>query len=78
MSTQQLKEIAANGPPWAAERAEYAIEITAAVHAGAIDIGEYQELMRDLVRGDVLDQEADDMETRAALVQAVYIVGNLV
>lgn len=77
MSTQLLEQIAECGRPWAAERAAYALEITAAVNAGAISVDEYQELMRDLVRGDVLDAEADDMETKAALVQAVYIVGQL-
>jgi hypothetical protein len=30
------------------------------------------------VRTDKLDAEADDMETKAALVQAVYVVGQLV
>ena len=77
MSTQILQQIAQCGRPWAAERAEYALEITAAVNTGAVSVSEYQELMRDLVRGDVLDAEADDMETRAALVSAVYVVGQL-
>jgi polyhydroxyalkanoate synthesis regulator phasin len=78
MSTQILKEIAQCGRPWAAERAQYALEIAAAVHEGAISMDEFQELMQDLVRTDKLDAEADDMETKAALVQAVYVVGQLV
>lgn len=78
MSQQQLKEIAKCGRAWAAERAVYALEITEAVNAGDISVDEYQELMRDLVRGDVLDAEADDMLTRAALVSAIQVVGHLV
>ena len=77
MSTQLLKELTLCGRPWAAERAQYALEIAAAVHEGAISMEEFQELMQDLIRTDKLDEEADDMETKAALVQAIYVVGQL-
>jgi hypothetical protein len=40
-------------------------------------MGEYRELMQDLVRMDRLDVEADDMAMKAALVNAVYVVANL-
>lgn len=77
MSMQALKELAGCGRPWAAERAMYAIQITEAVHAGDISLDEYRELMQDLVRMDRLDAEADDMAVKAALVQAVYVVGQI-
>jgi polyhydroxyalkanoate synthesis regulator phasin len=77
MSMQALKELAGCGRPWVAERAIYAIQITEAVHAGEISSDEYRELMQDLVRIDRLDAEADDMAMKAALVQAVYVVGQL-
>ena len=78
MSMQVLRELASTGRPWVAERAMYAMQITEAVHAGDITVDEYQELMQDLVRMDRLDAEADDMEMKAALVSAVYVVANLV
>lgn len=77
MSVQILQEIAMTDKPWAAERAQYALEIAGAVHAGAISMSEFQELMQDLVRMDKLDEEADDMALKTALVQAVYVVGQL-
>lgn len=77
MSKQQLQEIAQCGRPWAAERAQYALEIMGAVHEGAVSMSEFQELMQDLVRTDRLDAEADDMELKAMLVSAIYVVGQL-
>ena len=74
---EQLREIAGCGRPWAAERAMYALQITEAVHAGEIGVEEYQELMRDLIRMDTLEAEADDMAIKTALVQAIYVVGQL-
>ena len=74
---EQLRALTQCGKPWAAERAMYAIQITEAVHAGEIGPDEYQELMRDLVRMDRLEAEADDMTIKTALVQAIYVVGQL-
>ena len=72
-----LKELAATGQPWVAERAIYAIQITEAAHAGEIGPDEYRELMQDLVRMDRLDAEADDIAMKTALVNAVYVVAQL-
>jgi hypothetical protein len=44
---------------------------------GGLDISEYEELMRDLVRGDRLDAEADDLETRTLLVNCVNLASKL-
>ena len=74
---EQLRELTQCGRPWAAERAMYALQITEAVHAGEIGLEEYQELMRDLIRMDTLEAEADDMAIKTALVQAIYVVGQL-
>ena len=74
---EQLRELTQCGRPWAAERAMYALQITEAVHAGEIGLEEYQELMRDLIRMDTLEAEADDMAVKTALVQAIYVVGQL-
>ena len=77
MSIQTLEQIAQSGQPWAAQRAQYALEMTAAVNRGDLSASEYQELMRDLVRMDRLDEEASDIELKTMLVMAVYGVAQL-
>lgn len=78
MSIETLQQIAASGQPWAAQRAEYALAMTEAVNRGELSPSEYQELMRDLVRMDRLDEEASDIELKTLLVTAVYGVAQLV
>jgi hypothetical protein len=73
----QLRAIAGCGRPWAAERASFAVMITEQFQGGGLDESEYKELMRDLVRTDRLDQEADDLELKTALFTAVYAVAQL-
>jgi hypothetical protein len=73
----QLRAIAECGRPWAAERAGFAVMITEQYQGGGLDESEYKELMRDLVRTDRLDQEADDLELKTALFTAVYAVAQL-
>jgi len=75
--TQQLQEIANSNEPWAAARAQYALQICEAVAGGEMSASEGQELLRDLVRMDRLDSESSDMRLKAALVSAVYIAANL-
>jgi len=75
--TQQLQEIANSNEPWAAQRAQYALQICEAVAGGEMSASEGQELLRDLVRMDRLDSESSDMRLKAALVSAVYIAANL-
>jgi hypothetical protein len=77
MSIQTLEQIAATGQPWAAQRAQYALQMTEAVNQGELSPGEYQELMRDLVRMDRLDEEASDIELKTLLITAVYGVAQL-
>ena len=77
MSIDNLRAIAGCGRPWAAERANFAVMITEQYQGGGLDAGEYQELMRDLVRTDRLDAEADDLELKTALVTAVYAVAQI-
>ena len=72
-----LRQIAGCGRSWAAERANFAIMITEQYQGGGLDTSEYQELMRDLVRMDRLDAEADDIELKTALVTAVYALAQL-
>ena len=73
----ELRAIAGCPHPWAAERAQFAIMITEQYQGGGLDQSEYQELMRDLVRMDRLNSEADDLELKTALFTAVYALAQL-
>ena len=78
MSESTLREIADSGPGWVAERAQTALLIAQAYGKGQLEEDEFKELMADLVRADKLDEEADDLETKTALVTAVYAVAQIV
>jgi len=75
---EQLKQLAAHGAPWAATRAQMAMEIVQLREQGELGQSEAQELLLDLVRTDRLDAEATDLETKTMLVQAVYMATKLV
>jgi len=77
MSVQQLQTIAASGKPWASNRAQMALAITEQYQGGGVSTSEYQELMKDLVRMDTLNAEADDLALKTALVQAIYLVAQV-
>ena len=74
---QELQELARSGPPWARERAEMALAIMSQYEGGGLDLDEYQELMRDLVRSDALNAQADDQEVKNLLVSCVMIGAKL-
>ena len=74
---QQLHEIAATGPGWARERAEMALAIMSQYEGGGLELDEYQELMQDLVRSDLLNAQADDQELKNLLVSCVMIGAKL-
>ena len=73
----ELHEIAATGPGWARERAEMALAIMSQYEGGGLDLDEYQELMQDLVRSDLLNAQADDQELKNLLVSCVMIGAKL-
>lgn len=72
-----LQELAACGKPWVERRAAQAIKLQAAYDAGDIDRSEYQELLEDLVRTDLLEREADDIELKTMLVTSVYTLAKI-
>lgn len=75
---EQLQALTQCGRPWAAQRAEMALQMCTAVQNGELSESEFKELMADLVRMDRLDSEADDLETKTMLVSAVYAVAQIV
>ena len=74
---EQLQQIISSGRPWAAERAEMALAIMSQYEGGGLELEEYQELMRDLVRSDVLNAQADDQDLKNLLVSCVMIGARL-
>jgi hypothetical protein len=74
---EQLQALSQCGRPWAAQRADMALQMCAAAQNGDLSESEFKELMADLVRMDKLDSEADDLETKTMLVTAVYAIAQL-
>jgi hypothetical protein len=74
---EQLQAIISSGRPWAAERAEMALAIMSQYEGGGLEFEEYQELMRDLVRSDLLNAQADDQDLKNLLVSCVMIGAKL-
>ena len=74
---EQLQFLSTCGRPWAEQRAQFALEITAAVQSGAISESEYQALMADLINSDKLNAEADDMDIKNLLVSCIMIGARL-
>lgn len=73
-----LEQMAESGEDWVSRRARVALELADLHTAGELSDEEFAELAEDLVRADQLDAEASDLETKAALVTAVYGVAQVI
>ena len=71
MGMDELKSFVGCGKSWAEERALMAMELADQHAKGELSDDEYKELLEDLIRSDRLDEEADDMAVKMALVGAV-------
>jgi polyhydroxyalkanoate synthesis regulator phasin len=71
MGMDELKSLVGCGKSWAEERALMAMEFADQHARGELSDDEYKELLEDLIRSDRLDEEADDMAVKMALVGAV-------
>ena len=69
--SQVLTELMSSGHPWAAERAQYALEVQAAVGAGQLSPSEAKEILADLISTEKLQEGAADQQATAALVFGV-------
>jgi polyhydroxyalkanoate synthesis regulator phasin len=63
-----LTELINSGNTWAAERAQYALEVHQAVGAGQLSPSEAKEILQDLISTEKLEEAAADQQTTAALV----------
>ena len=66
-----LAELMNSGNTWAAERAQYALQVHQAVGAGQLSPSEAKEILQDLISTDKLEEAAADQQARAALVNGV-------
>jgi polyhydroxyalkanoate synthesis regulator phasin len=66
-----LAELMNSGNTWAAERAQYALQVHEAVGAGQLSPSEAKEILQDLISTDKLEESAADQQARAALVFGV-------
>jgi polyhydroxyalkanoate synthesis regulator phasin len=66
-----LAELMNSGNQWAAERAQYALQVHEAVGAGQLSPSEAKEILQDLISTEKLEEAAADQQARAALVFGV-------
>ena len=66
-----LVELMNSGHPWAAERAQYALQVHEAVGAGQLSPSEAKEILQDLISTEKLEEGAADQQATAALVFGV-------
>jgi polyhydroxyalkanoate synthesis regulator phasin len=66
-----LHEVINSGQPWAAERAQYALQIAEALQNGQVSQDEARALLEDLINTEKLESDGADLQLRAALVFGV-------
>jgi len=65
-----LQDLISSGS-WAAERAQYALQVDEAVKSGQLSPSEAKEILQDLISTEKLDEAAADQQARAMLVFGV-------
>ena len=70
----ELKNLLTCGSPWAEQRAKIAIELQEMFLNGDMSADERNELLQDLINTDKLNEEADNINIKAALIAAVSSV----
>ena len=66
-----LHEVINSGQPWAAERAQYALQIAEALQNGQVSQDEARAILNDLIATEKLEAKGADLQLRAALVFGV-------
>lgn len=66
-----LTDVMNSGQTWAAERAQYALDVHNAVGAGQLSPSEAKEILQDLISTEKLEEAAADQQAVAALVFGV-------
>jgi hypothetical protein len=72
-----LDQLLHSDKPWVQQRAQMALEIVNQRQTGQISGDEARELLADLVRTDVLEAEADDLQMKTMLVSSIYAIAQI-
>jgi hypothetical protein len=72
-----LDQLLHSDKPWVQQRAQMVLQIVNQRQLGQISGDEARELLEDLVRTDVLDAEADDLEMKTFLVSSVFAIAQI-
>jgi hypothetical protein len=73
-----LVEVMNSGQPWAAERAQMALQVAEALQNGQIHPDEAKAILADLINTDKLEADGADLQLRAALVFGVTQVISMI
>lgn len=73
-----LVEVMNSGQPWAADRAQMALQVAEALQNGQIHPDEARAILEDLVNTEKLEAEGADLQLRAALVFGVTQVLSMI
>jgi polyhydroxyalkanoate synthesis regulator phasin len=65
--SDQLIQVAQSGDQWAAERANYALQVHQAVTAGQMSTDEAREILQDMINTQQLQEQAQADQVKAAL-----------
>ena len=66
-----LHEVINSGQPWAAERAQYALQVAEALQTNQISQDEARAILEDLINTEKLEAAGADVQLKAALVFGV-------
>ena len=66
--SQELNQLAQSGNGPSAQRAQYALQLSAAYQTGQVSADEYKALLEDLVNTAALEAEADSLQSKQMLV----------
>lgn len=73
-----LVEVMNSGQPWAAERAQMALQVAEALQNGQIHPDEAKAILADLINTEKLEADGADLQLRAALVFGVTQVISMI
>ena len=65
--SDKLQQAAASGDQWAAERAQYALQVQQALQSGQLSPAEGKEILQDMINTQQLQEQANVDHAKAAL-----------
>lgn len=74
----ELQQLLGSTYPWAAQRAQDAINIKQALDAQQITKDQATQMLQDLIATDTLDAEANDFATKTKIVNAITDLINVI